>query len=237
MILYPAMDFYNGRCVRLKKGKQGTEEFFDEDMTPVERAKEWEAMGAKALHLVDLNGAFSGDGKNMKIIREIRQAVQLPINLGGGIRTVQQAEQLIGEGFQTILGTMLIKDRKMAEGLAARYGDSVVAAIDCFQDSVTSEGWVTKSSLQSAFFIESLKESGFKSFLYTDIEKDGTLGGPSFDSLERLTSIEGIRLIASGGVGTIEDLVRLRKMGIYGVVAGKALLSGRISLKEALEVC
>lgn len=235
MILYPALDFMNGRCVRLYKGEKSTAEYFD--LSPVEWAVKWELAGAKALHLIDLDGAFTGIGKNLKALKAIRQAVKIPINIGGGIRNSEQAEKLIREGFNVILGTMLLNDLNSANELLPEWRDNMIVAVDCRDDMVTGKGWTEISKLGSGEYIKLMKNRGFKKFLYTDVETDGTLQGPNFARLIELSKIPEIQLIASGGVGTLDDIKNLKKMGLYGAVVGKGILSKRFTLEEALEVC
>lgn len=235
MILYPALDFLDGRCVRLYKGEKSTAEYFE--LSPVEWAVKWELVGAKALHLIDLDGAFTGIGKNFDTLKAIRKSVKLPINIGGGIRSSGQAEVLLEEGFNVILGTLLLEDLDGAKELLPKWSDNIVVAVDCKNDFVTGKGWTETSNRNSAEYIEIMKKRGFRKFLYTDVDTDGTLQGPNFARLEKLVKIPGIQLIASGGVGTIEDLEKLNLMGLYGVVVGKGILSKRFTIEEALEVC
>ena len=235
MILYPALDFMNGRCVRLYKGEKERVEYFD--ISPEEWALNWEQAGAKALHLIDLDGAFTGIGTNYSKLMEIRKVVKIPINLGGGIRRVEQAEQLIKAGFNVILGTMLVENLDSAEVLLPENEESIVVAVDCKDEFITGNGWTKTEKITSFEYINELKKRGFKRFLYTDISTDGTLEGPNYKSLEKLSNIEGIQLIASGGVGNLDDLKRLKQMGLYGAVVGKGILSKRFTIEEALEVC
>lgn len=240
MLLYPAMDFIEDRCVRLYQGQRELVSYYD--YSPADWAVACEKAGAPRLHLVDLDGAFSGTGQNLDKLREIRAAVSLPIQIGGGIRSLEQALQLIDEGFDVILGTMLLKDPETAKKLASTCPDRLVAALDCKDGWVTAEGWVESSTLQAAAFIKTLLEWGFRRFVYTDISKDGTLAGPNQASLQALLALKAVtgiqfELVASGGVGTLDDLAALKALGADGAIVGRALLSGTFELKPALALC
>lgn len=235
MILYPAMDFLEGQCVRLFKGERSLVETFD--FSPVDWALDCEARGAKALHLVDLDGAFSGEGQNTQALLAIRKAVKIPIEVGGGIRDFEKAKFWIDEGFQIILGSLLTKDLELAQKILEAFPNQVIAGIDCKDFHIQTEGWVKSSDLDVLSFTKKLLSLGFKRFVFTDISKDGTLLGPNLEALRLLNDLEGIELIGSGGVGNKAHLMSLKALNLYGVIVGKALLNKTLSLDEALEAC
>lgn len=235
MILYPAMDFLEGECVRLFKGERSQVETFD--FSPVKWALDCEARGAKALHLVDLDGAFSGKGQNAKALLAIREAVKIPIEVGGGIRDFEKAKFWINEGFQIILGSLLTKDLELSKKILEAFPNQVIAGIDCKDFHIQTEGWVKSSGLDALSFTKELLGLGFKRFVFTDISKDGTLLGPNLEALSLLNALDGIELIASGGVANTNHLKKLKDLGLYGTIVGKALLNKTLNLDEALEVC
>jgi phosphoribosylformimino-5-aminoimidazole carboxamide ribotide isomerase len=240
MILYPAMDFIEGKCVRLYQGELDQREYFDQ--SALAWAKSCEQAGAKQLHMIDLDGAFTGTSQNLSLLRSVKSAVKIPIQVGGGIRSPEQARLLIEEGFQVILGTLLLKDLESCAELVKQYPDRLVASVDCKNGMVTLEGWTEVSTMSSLTFVRTLAEMGFKKIVYTDISKDGTLDGPNYDDLAQLLSLRStnalsFELVASGGVGSLDDLKRLKKLGVDAVIVGRALLNADISLVHALEVC
>lgn len=244
MNLIPAMDLIDGKCVRLYQGNWDTQEVFQ--ASPITWAKANEAAGVSRLHMVDLDGAFTGDSKNTQVLKEVRKAVRIPIQIGGGIRSVEQAEALINEGFDVILGTMLYKDPVATAKLIKKYPDNLVASVDCKNGFITLEGWTVATSVSGLEFVEYLLRMGFKRIVYTDIAKDGTLGGANLKELAEIMKLKdnmisqskvNFQLVASGGIGSLEDLENLRTLGVEEAIVGKALLSGTFSLEKALEVC
>lgn len=244
MNLIPAMDLIDGKCVRLYQGHWDTQEVFE--ASPVTWAKANELAGVSRLHMVDLDGAFTGDSKNTQVLREVRKAVSIPIQIGGGIRSIEQAEALIAEGFEVILGTLLYKDPVATAKLVQKYPDRLVASVDCKNGFITLEGWTVATSVSGIEFVASLMNMGFKRIVYTDIAKDGTLSGANLKELAEIMKLKAdssrqwptkVQLVASGGIGSLEDLANLKILGVEEAIVGKALLNGTFSLKEALEVC
>ncbi len=240
MILYPAMDFIEGKCVRLYQGELDQREYFDQ--SALVWAKSSEKSGAKQLHMIDLDGAFTGTSQNLNLLRLVKSAVTIPIQIGGGIRSAEQARLLIEEGFQVILGTMLLRNLESCAALVKQYPDNLVASVDCKDGMVTLEGWTEISAVSGLTFVKTLAQMGFKRIVYTDISKDGTLDGPNYNDLAALLALRSnhrlnFELVASGGVGSLEDLNRLKTLGVDAVIVGRALLNGDITLKQALEVC
>lgn len=234
MIVLVAIDIRNGECVRLIQGKADQQTTYSKQ--PVEVAKMWQNQGAPYLHVVDLDGAFGQDATNRDIISEIARTVSIPVQVGGGIRTLQDAKVYLEAGVQRIiLGTAAIKQPQLLKKLIALYGNRIVVSLDCSQGYICVDGWVEESKIDALSFALSLKERGVETIVYTDIAKDGMLSGPSFDQLKTIQAC-GLNVIASGGVSCVEDVRKLKVMNLYGVIIGKALYEGNINLKELWEV-
>ncbi|SES81914.1 1-(5-phosphoribosyl)-5-[(5-phosphoribosylamino)methylideneamino] imidazole-4-carboxamide isomerase [Natronincola peptidivorans] len=229
MMIYPAIDIKDGRCVRLTQGKFDEEKIYFND--PQEVAKLWQEKGAEVLHIVDLDGALEGKGKNLSIIQAIVDAVNIPVQVGGGIRSIEAIEQLMAIGVErVILGTKAIEDKEMLKKAIAGFGSRVVVSIDAKDGYVAVDGWTKTSSVAALDFAKELEEMGIKTIIYTDIARDGMLQGPNFKAISQLKQQVGIDIIASGGVATIEDLQLLSHIGVAGAIVGKALYEGKIDL-------
>lgn len=238
MKLIPAMDLIDGRCVRLYQGQWQQQDYFPYD--PIEWAKANEAAGISRLHMIDLDGAFSGNPKNESVLKAVRKAVNLPIQIGGGIRHIEQAKRLIAEGFEVVLGTMLFKDPTACEKLIRLYPSKLTASVDCRNGQVMLEGWTQVSGISNLDFAKQCLYQGLNRLVYTDIGKDGTLSGANLEELSQLMSLQKenpFTLIASGGIGSLEDLSALKQIGVQEVIVGRALLEGAFCLESALEVC
>lgn len=235
MIIFPAIDMKDGKCVRLEQGLFDKVTVFGED--PVEMAKKWESEGAEFLHLVDLDGAKDGVPKNLEIIKNICKAIQIPIQLGGGIRDKETVKILLDAGVnRVILGTVAINDRDLLVDLVKEYGEKIVVSIDAKEGLVAVNGWVNVSEVQSIDLVRDLEEIGVKTIVYTDIAKDGMMEGPNFDIYNTIREQSNIDVIASGGVSSIDNVKKLSEMNMYGAIIGKALYTNDIKLKDALEV-
>lgn len=238
MIVIPAIDLKDGRCVRLYQGRADQETVYSED--PVETALAWQAQGAKRIHVVDLDGAFQGRPRNLEVVRRIAEACDVPIQLGGGIRNLAAIKELLAAGIdRVILGTVAVEDPALVHEACRRFGsDRVLVGIDARHGQVAVKGWV-ESTPQDAFELAlHMKRLGVAEIVFTEISKDGTLEGPAFDSLERMCGT-GLKVIASGGIASLDDLRRLRAMahlGLSGVIVGKALYTGDVALAEAIEI-
>lgn len=238
MKLIPAMDLIGGRCVRLYQGQWQQQDFFP--YSPIEWAKANEAAGVTRLHMIDLDGAFSGSPQNEAVLKAVRQAVSIPIQIGGGIRSAEQAVRLIDEGFDVILGTMLYKDPTATAELIKAYPKRLTASVDCKGGQVMLEGWTEGADATNVQFTKQLTALGFERIVYTDIAKDGTLSGTNLKELSALLALQTTQpftLIASGGVGSLADLEALKKIGVQEAIVGRALLEGAFGLEAALEVC
>jgi len=235
MVIYPAIDLKGKKCVRLVQGK------FD-DMTvysdnPVNMAHKWENMGAEYLHLVDLDGARLGQPKNIDIISEVAASAKIPVQMGGGIRSMEMIEKILSAGIQrVILGTSAVKQPELVKEALEKHGDRIAIGIDAKDGLVAIEGWEQTSGFTAVDFAIKMKNMGAKTIIYTDISRDGMLSGPNLEAMAVMAEAVGIDVIASGGVGSLEDIKNLKKTGVYGVIVGKALYAGNIDLKEALQI-
>lgn len=231
MIIYPAIDIRDGKCVRLTQGDFSKEKVYFEK--PEEVARMWEKKGAKILHIVDLDGALEGRSKNIHVIKKIVKNVNIPLQLGGGIRSIQAISELINIGVdRVILGTKALQDRNMVKEALDLYGDKIVIGIDAKEGYVAIDGWTRTSNVRLTDFALDMEIMGVKSIIYTDITKDGMLQGPDFAGIAQLQDRVNIDIIASGGVRSTEDVKRLCKMKVAGVIIGKALYEDKISLEE-----
>jgi len=232
MIVFPAIDLKNGKCVRLMQGQKDAETIYFDN--PVDVALNWQSKGAEYLHLVDLDGAFDGQPKNLELIKKIVEALDIPVELGGGIRTLEIAKEYIDSGVsRIIIGTQAVKDFGFIEKLLDLYDDKVCVSIDAKNGIVCTEGWVENSNIEALELASKLERYGLSTLVYTDISKDGMMTGPNFEMLGVLNNNLKMDIIASGGISCIEDMKRLNSMGLYGAITGKALYEGTIDL-EAL---
>ncbi|NMB33825.1 MAG: 1-(5-phosphoribosyl)-5-[(5-phosphoribosylamino)methylideneamino]imidazole-4-carboxamide isomerase [Clostridium sp.] len=235
MIIYPAVDVKDGRCVRLVQGEFDKVTVYSDD--PVEMALKWESMGAQYLHVVDLDGARTGRSCNIPIISEMAVKIGIPVQLGGGIRTIENIETILCKGIhRVILGTSAVKDPDLVKQALENFGDSIVVGIDAKDGMVAIEGWAKTSKFTAIGFARKMEELGAKTIIYTDIARDGMLSGPNLKAMEEMANAVNVEVIASGGVSDINDIKDLRKVGVRGVIVGKALYTGDLDLKEAIEV-
>ncbi len=238
MEIIPAIDLLNGNCVRLHKGNYAKVTEFNKD--PVAQALIWQNKGAKRLHLVDLDGAKSGEPINDESIRSIREALDIPIQIGGGIRSVSRAESLLELGLdQVIVGTIAVEAPEIVKNLARKYPGKIILGIDAKDGCVATKGWINQSHITSTNLAESYSDDPIAAIISTDIETDGTLAGPNIDSLKEIAKVSNFPVIASGGVGCITDLISLLALEPYGinaVIVGRALYDGSFELEEAIRV-
>lgn len=235
MMLYPAVDLKNGKCVRLLQGRFDAVTEYGDD--PVAMARKWAALGAEALHVVDLDGARSGVAGNREIIKAMAAAVDIPVQTGGGIRTPADVEELFSAGLaKVILGTSAVKNRIMVKEMLERHGSRIVIGIDAKDGFVSVDGWENGSGLEAVAFAREMAGLGAKTVIYTDIATDGTLAGPNLTAMRVMIEQSGMEVIASGGVGTVADLLALKEIGAAGAITGKAIYTGAIDLAEALAV-
>ncbi|ACX51479.1 phosphoribosylformimino-5-aminoimidazole carboxamide ribotide isomerase [Ammonifex degensii KC4] len=240
MLVIPAIDLKGGCCVRLVEGKATLEVVYSSD--PVEVALGFEAAGAKWLHVVDLDGAFRGEPANLDAIAAIIRAVGIPVQVGGGIRSRETAEKIFALGAaRIILGTAAVMEKELLKELLDSFGkDRVAVSVDAREGKVAVKGWEEVTLVDALTFGRELRSLGVTWVIFTDIKRDGTLKGPNVVAVaEFARSIPGLRVIVSGGVSRLEDLLKLKKLaplGVEGVIVGKALYDGRIDLKEALRL-
>lgn len=233
MIIFPAIDLMNGKVVRLKQGDFKTSQVYSED--PVKIAKSYQAAGATWLHLVDLDGAKTGRSQNLSIIKEIKDQTNLKIQVGGGIRSEQAVKVLLELGVdRVIIGTLAVKEPALLKELVDTYQNKVIVSVDSKNGFVTYSGWQDTTLIPTLGFCLKLQQIGIKTIVYTDIAKDGMMEGPNIDDYKKLSAATNLEIIASGGVSSIEDVMTLSSMNLYGAIIGKALYQKQIDLQEAI---
>jgi len=235
MIIFPAMDLREGKCVRLYQGDFNQSSVVGEE--PLATANAFKASGAEFFHMVDLDGALKGNVQNLNTVIEIIKETGIPVQLGGGIRNLQTIEMLINNGVKrVILGTAALNNPKMVKFAVKNYGDKIAVGIDARDEYVAAEGWLQVSKINYIDFGKQMEDIGVKTIIFTDISRDGTLKGPNFEQTFKLNESIGCDIIASGGMKDLENLKLLRKENIYGAIVGKALYSGNIKLDEAIKI-
>ena len=231
MIIFPAIDMKNGKCVRLVQGDFAKENVYFDD--PVAVAKKWQAAGAEFIHMVDLDGALHGVGKNRHIVAEVVKQVSIPVQLGGGIRGMADIESLLSSGVsRVIVGTAAVMDKAFMKEALAAYGARIVVSLDAKNGMVAIKGWTEVSDQKAVDLARKLERMGLKTIVYTDIAKDGMMEGPNFAELAALSQAVGADIIASGGVCRVEQVQKLKEMNLYGAIIGKALYTGDIILQD-----
>jgi len=235
MRLYPAIDIINGQAVRLVQGDYNKETVYDKD--PIGVAKQWEAAGAGYIHVVDLDGAQDGTWKNRETISNIVKSVKIPVQTGGGIRSLHDIEERLSVGIsRVILGTVAIKNPKLVEEAVKKFGhEAIVVGIDAKDGMVAIHGWEQVSDISALELCLKVKSMGITTIIYTDIAKDGMMSGPNIEQTQQLIEETGMDIIASGGVSNYEDLQKVSEIQAEGVIIGKALYTKAIDLKTALQ--
>ena len=235
MVIYPAIDLYEGKAVRLFKGDYAQMTVYSED--PAQVARDFYTAGARSIHLVDLEGARKGVPANLAVIQKIIETVPLFVEVGGGIRTMETIESYLSIGVErVILGTAAVTDPAFLEEALAKYGKKIAVGVDLKDGYVAIKGWTEKSQLTAERFFERMQRLGVATVICTDISRDGAMKGTNRELYKELSEKYTIELIASGGVSTLEDVAALRAMDIHGAIIGKAYYIGAIDLKEAIEV-
>lgn len=233
MEIIPAIDLKEGKCVRLYQGDYAQETVFSED--PLSVALHWQSLGAPRLHLIDLNGAAKGEPCHIDLIHQIVAAVQIPLQLGGGIRSLETLEQVLKIGIQrAILGTAAAEEPELVSQACRRFGEAVIISIDARDGYVATHGWKEMTSIAAREMVERMIALGISRFIYTDISRDGTLTEPNFRAIAELVASTSHPIIASGGISSISHLKKLKQLGVEGAIVGRALYTGDIDLKEAL---
>jgi phosphoribosylformimino-5-aminoimidazole carboxamide ribotide isomerase len=233
--IIPAIDLKNGRCVRLIQGKEDQETVYGED--PVEIALSFEEQGAEQIHLVDLDGAFRGESKNLEQVKRIAQAVKVPLELGGGIRSLDDISRVFDLGVNfVIIGTIAVKNPKVLEEAIQKFENQLILGLDAKDGKVAVSGWVEVTEFSDEEFANQWKQHGINRVIYTDISRDGMLTGPNLSSLRRMAIATGLKITASGGVSSLDDLkqlVELERDGVDEVIVGKAIYERQLDLREA----
>lgn len=235
MEVIPAIDLRWGRVVRLYQGAYEKEEVFSED--PPALALHWQELGAPRLHLVDLDGAAQGRMGNLGVINGIVALVDIPVQVGGGIRSMHIAQELLEMGVQrVVLGTLAVQNPRLVQRMVSRFGaEAVVVALDARAQRIAIQGWKEETPLSPWELLQHMAHLGVRRFIYTDILRDGTLTGPNFEAIADLVERSPFPIIVSGGISTLEHLVRLARLGVEGAIVGRALYTGDISLPQALQ--
>ena len=232
--LIPAVDLKGGKCVRLQEGVASRSTEYSDD--PVAMALHWEALGARRLHLVDLDGAFSGQAAHLEIARSIFQALKIPVQFGGGLRTLEQIETILNLGAErAILGTVAVDHPEVVEEAVRRHADAIVVGIDARNGKVALRGWVDQTALTGVELARRMKNLGIQRVIYTDVARDGMLRGVNYEETETLCREAEIKVIASGGVSDVGDVRALwerRASGIEGVILGRALYDRKIDFAD-----
>lgn len=235
MIVLPAIDIINGECVRLYQGDYEKKSVVAASY--LETAKSFEKAGAEWIHMVDLDAAKSGKPENSKVFESVAKNTNLKVELGGGIRTMETIEKYIDGGISRIvLGSVAIKNPDFVKAAVEKYGDKIAVGIDAKDDYVAANGWLEKSGKYYLDFAKEMEAIGVSDIIYTDISRDGTLGGVSIDKLSKLKDTVNINITASGGVRDIEDIKLCKELNLYGVICGKSLYEGTLNLNEAIKI-
>ena len=235
MYIFPAIDLYAGKAVRLLRGEYDKMTVYSEN--PIESAYEFESLGASHLHMVDLEGAKDGGTPNIEIVRQVAQNTGLFVEIGGGIRSMDVIDAYIGAGIdRVILGTAAVQDKAFVKAAVDKYGEKIAVGADIKDGYVAIKGWTEKSQYTCFEFCEEMQSLGVKTLICTDVSKDGAMQGTNRELYKELSEKFNMQIVASGGVSTIEDVKALTKMNLYGAIIGKAYYTKAISLKEAIEV-
>lgn len=236
MIIFPAIDLRDGKCVRLLRGDFAKETVYSSN--PEDVALRWVREGAEYLHVVDLDGALAGKPQNTEVIKKILSSVQIPIEVGGGIRTLETIKNTLELGVKrVILGSVAVQNRSLVKEACQRYRDRIVVGIDAKDGITVIDGWGVSGGIPAVELAKELASFGLKTIIYTDISRDGTLSGVNIEATSKLAIESGVDIIASGGVKSLEDIHALKKRevdGIVGVIAGKSIYEGTLSLSEAI---
>lgn len=236
MVIFPAIDIRGGKCVRLFKGDFAQETVFSD--RPEEMAAKWEAQGGKFLHLVDLDGALAGKSVNLDVVKKIVDTVRIPVELGGGIRTMENIDEVLSLGVQrVILGSVAVKNPALVKEACQKYGDRVVVGIDAKDGIVAVDGWGVSGDVEVTVLAKEMAKAGVKTIIYTDISRDGTMSGVNVEATARLARESGVKIVASGGVKSLDDIKALllcEQDGIEGVIVGKSIYTGSLDLQEAI---
>lgn len=235
MIVFPAIDLYDKKAVRLYKGDYGNMTIYSEN--PIEIARDFEEKGASWVHMVDLEGAKEGTTPNLEIVKQVAEGTSLLVEIGGGIRSMEVAEAYFKAGVnRIILGTAAVDDEDFLKAAVNRYGKGIAVGADVRDGQVAIKGWLEKSQYSLESFMEKMQALGVETVICTDISRDGAMKGTNLKLYKELSEKFSMNIVASGGVSSMEDIVALREMNLYGAIIGKAYYTGNIDLKKAIEV-
>jgi len=238
MLIIPAVDIIDGNVVRLVQGRFEQKTY---SRDPIKTAKHWARQGAKLIHVVDLDGAISGTAKNIELIKKMAKGLDVPIQVGGGIRSIPAIKEFLDAGVKrVILGTKAAEDQDFLKKAFTTFKNRVIVSTDVASGKLAIKGWkVSLARIDLNAFLKSIKTIGMKEIIFTDTSKDGTLKGPNIKDLKKLLKSTGLKIISSGGISSLEDIYKLKmleKNGLSGVIIGKALYEGKFTLKEALKL-
>ena len=235
MLIFPAVDLYEGKAVRLFKGDYNQMTVYNDK--PWEVALDFKNQGATWMHVVDLEGAKDGTTPNFDTVLKIKQTSGLKVEIGGGIRNIETVDRYINAGAdRVILGTAAVKDREFLFAAAKKYGEKIAVGVDIKDGFVAINGWTEKSELDAFDFCKTLQNIGIKTIICTDISKDGAMKGTNVDLYKQLSNKLKMQIIASGGVSSMDDIKRLKELGLYGAIIGKAYYTGAVCINDAIEV-
>lgn len=232
MIIIPAIDIRNGKCVRLFQGDFYQETIYNDD--PIFVAKQFEKDSAKMLHVVDLDAAKDGVSKNRAIIKKLVQSITIPVEVGGGIRDAEMIAELLSFGVaRVVIGTAAFEDKNNFQNMLSRYQNKIVVALESKGNLLMTRGWIQETSKDIFAAVKELETQGIKRFLYTDITRDGTLGEPNYKTLQKLLNITSVPIILSGGISSIVDIQKVKEINPEAIIIGKALYEKKFTIEEA----
>lgn len=235
MQIIPAIDIKGGKCVRLTKGDYSRETIYEHD--PMIMAKKWKEQGATFIHIVDLDGAKEGKPVNIETIKQIIEKVNIPVQVGGGIRSFETAKTLIDNDVnRIILSTVALENAELLKKLLKEYKEKIIVSLDAKNGKLMKKGWLEGTDMDVSSTISQLELLGLETIIYTDTSRDGTLEGPNFEEIENVRKQTKCRLIIAGGLSSISDIKKLKELNVDGVILGKSLYEGKIDLKEAINV-
>ena len=238
MIVIPAIDLKNGACVRLEQGDFTKETVYSSN--PLSVAEKWIKDGAERLHLVDLDGAKAGFPVQKELVIKIAQNIKIPVEIGGGIRDEETISFYLDHGVEwVILGSMAVSNPRMVAAVCRKYPGRIILGVDAREGMVATDGWLKTTSIAAVELVQQAVDWGIREVIYTDIARDGMLSGPNISALEKITTVSGIKVIASGGISSLADLMLLKTLeprGLMGAIIGKALYSGKLDLKKAISL-
>lgn len=236
MIVIPAIDIINGKAVRLYQGNYNNVQVIGENVLDI--AKYFVKEGASYIHIVDLDGAKQGKAVNKEIINDIARSIDIPIEIGGGIRSYEDIKSFIDKGIsRVILGTVILKDEKMLRDAVRDFREKIAIGIDCKDGFLYVNGWLKNTGIYYTDFIKKIERIGVENIVVTDIDKDGTLNGVNIDFIKKVKNITNMNITASGGIKDLSDIKQLNELDIYGAITGKAIYNGRLNLKAAFNIC